>query len=641
MNKEKAYVTLLTTDNYIYYVIGLYESWKATNSKYKLYCAITKNLSKATLKILDTIGMPYFYIDIEPLQPFILRSQKLGMVNKYQQASNKLALFGLTQFGKCIYLDSDMLILKNIDDLFDKPDFSSVKDCAPIHYRPDEYMLGESAFCAGLFVFSPSEMLYKELLKLIDTLPTNIKWNDQNILAYYLNNWMDKTELHLPCEYELNIAGRENVYNTYIDMGGKDTDIKVKHFVTYKNAPYKTVYYLRDSVFAEYVKYYKFINSAITKYNLKLELVHIENLKQSYNVDLVLPYVDNMDPAWQEQFNKYSGTVASNQQTTAKMRFRSQENFFRYFFRSIERNMPWISNIYLIVSGTTQVPSWLDTTKVRIITHEQIIPREFLPTFNSSVIELFLHKIPGLSEHFIYVNDDFYAWSPMTQNDFFNFTANTCKFNLIHETKDPATGHIWWQMCQNNHDLIYGTNKALPYLRLDHEFRPYLRSAWTECFNLHKKDIYASLSQFRADKNLTCYLYSLYLDKTAKREASTLKLGYLDSYANNTKIMKVLTDKNMLCLNDVSSEINIYENTLIRQQFKAKFSKKSIYELNDCKELAVNSSTLVSNSYANTQASFALSAPKKRNLSVQQKVSKPAIRIETHNAHKSNYYLYF
>ena len=88
------------------------------------------------------------------------------------------------------------------------------------------------------------------------------------------------------------------------------------------------------------------------------------------------------------------------------------------------------------------MPSWLDTTKVRIITHEQIIPRKFLPTFNSSVIELFLHKIPGLSEHFIYVNDDFYAWSPMTQNDFFNFTTNTCKFNLIHETKDPATGHI-------------------------------------------------------------------------------------------------------------------------------------------------------------------------------------------------------
>lgn len=173
--KENAFITLLTTDNYIYYVVGLFESWKATKSKYKFYCAITNNLRPNTLKILDKIGMPYFYIDIEPLQPFIKRSQKLGMVNKYQQASNKLALFGLTQFNKCVYLDSDMLVFQNIDELFEKPDFSSVEDCAPVHYRPYEYKLGESAFCAGMFVFSPSTKLYAELLKLIEALPTNIK----------------------------------------------------------------------------------------------------------------------------------------------------------------------------------------------------------------------------------------------------------------------------------------------------------------------------------------------------------------------------------------------------------------------------------------------------------------------------------
>ena len=188
MMKENAYVTLLTTDNYIYYIIGLYESWLKTKSKYKFYCAITDNISKQTLQILDTIGMPYFYIDIEPLQPFIKRSQKLGMVNKYQQASNKLALFGCTQFNKCVYLDSDMLVFHNIDDLFDKPDFSSVEDCAPVKFRPYKYSLGESAFCAGMFVFSPSEKLYNELLTLTMTLPSGIKWNDQNILAYYLRN---------------------------------------------------------------------------------------------------------------------------------------------------------------------------------------------------------------------------------------------------------------------------------------------------------------------------------------------------------------------------------------------------------------------------------------------------------------------
>ena len=68
-----------------------------------------------------------------------------------------------------------MLVFHNIDDLFEKPDFSSVEDCAPVHFRPKEYSLGESAFCAGMFVFSPSNKLYNDLLQLANTLPTNIK----------------------------------------------------------------------------------------------------------------------------------------------------------------------------------------------------------------------------------------------------------------------------------------------------------------------------------------------------------------------------------------------------------------------------------------------------------------------------------
>jgi hypothetical protein len=151
---------------------------------------------------------------------------------------------------------------------------------------------------------------------------------------------MKKPKLHLPCEYEINIAGRENVYNTYLDLGGKDCDIKIKHYVTYKNAPFKDIYYIRDSVYTEYVKYYNFINSVIKKYKLPLELVHVENLKESYNVDLVVPYVDNTDQAWQKAFNKYKYGIEENTQTTAAMRFRSQDNFFRYFFRAIEKNMP-------------------------------------------------------------------------------------------------------------------------------------------------------------------------------------------------------------------------------------------------------------------------------------------------------------
>ena len=151
-------------------------------------------------------------------------------------------------------------------------------------------------------------------------------------------------------------------------------------------------------------------------------------------------------------------------------------------------------------------------------------------------------------------------------------------------------------MCQNNHDLIYNTNKAIPYYRLDHEFRPYLRSQWRACYLENEIKINNSLSQFRSASNYTCYLYSLYLAKNNKRQTSHLKLGYLASNANNNTINKVLTYADMLCVNDTADENNIYQNKLLRQYFKSKFGRKSNFELNDyTDDIKIESKQLVDN----------------------------------------------
>ena len=173
--KEKAYITFLSTDNYIYYILALNESFKNTNSKYKLYCAVTSNVSKFTLNILDTIELPYIVVDNEPIKPLINEMFEHSMVAKYVNALSKLTIFNLTQFEKCVFLDSDLVIFKNIDDLFDKPDWSAVEDCLPVHIRPQKYKLGESSFCSGMFVFSPSVEFYNKLLDSLKTLPKNIK----------------------------------------------------------------------------------------------------------------------------------------------------------------------------------------------------------------------------------------------------------------------------------------------------------------------------------------------------------------------------------------------------------------------------------------------------------------------------------
>lgn len=134
-------------------------------------------------------------------------------------------------------------------------------------------------------------------------------------------------------------------------------------------------------------------------------------------IDLVITWVDGSDPQWQEEKNKYSKEI-KNKESNNSARYRDWDNL-KYVFRSIEKNMPWINNIFLVTCG--QVPSWLNINnpKVKLVFHEQFIPKEYLPTFSSHVIELNLHRIEGLSENFIYFNDDIFAINPLEEKDFF------------------------------------------------------------------------------------------------------------------------------------------------------------------------------------------------------------------------------
>lgn len=93
--------------------------------------------------------------------------------------------------------------------------------------------------------------------------------------------------------------------------------------------------------------------------------------------------------------------------------------YCRYSLRSLEKNAPWIRHIFIVTNG--QVPTWLDTSnpKVSIVTHKEIFKNpKVLPTFSSPSIEMNLHHIRGLSDYFIYFNDDVFLGSPVTPSDF-------------------------------------------------------------------------------------------------------------------------------------------------------------------------------------------------------------------------------
>lgn len=142
--------------------------------------------------------------------------------------------------------------------------------------------------------------------------------------------------------------------------------------------------------------------------------------KQNSKIDIVVTWVDGSDPAWLEEKKKYDGSldIIGGDSSNSSQRYRDW-GLMRYWFRGIEKNMPWINKIFFVTWG--HVPNWLDTTneKLVIVNHRDYIPEKYLPTYNSNVIELNLHRIKELSENFILFNDDFFVIGPTKETMFF------------------------------------------------------------------------------------------------------------------------------------------------------------------------------------------------------------------------------
>ncbi len=134
-----------------------------------------------------------------------------------------------------------------------------------------------------------------------------------------------------------------------------------------------------------------------------------------YPIDFVIPWVDGNDPAWRAEKAKYNPEAGTDSSET---RYRDWDNL-QYWFRGVEKFTPWVNKIHFVTWG--HLPPWLNTAhpKLHIVKHEDYIPAEYLPVFSSHPIELNLHRIVGLCEHFVYFNDDFFVIRPSSPEMFF------------------------------------------------------------------------------------------------------------------------------------------------------------------------------------------------------------------------------
>jgi hypothetical protein len=138
-----------------------------------------------------------------------------------------------------------------------------------------------------------------------------------------------------------------------------------------------------------------------------------------FPVDIVYTWVNHRDPHWQALWQAHVGKLpkAAGEESTSLDRFMNRDELL-YSLRSVARYAPWYRRIFIL--SNCQRPSWLGNhPDVVWVDHREVIPAECLPTFSSHAIETRLHHIPGLADHFLYLNDDVFLLRPTSASDFF------------------------------------------------------------------------------------------------------------------------------------------------------------------------------------------------------------------------------
>ena len=118
------------------------------------------------------------------------------------------------------------------------------------------------------------------------------------------------------------------------------------------------------------------------------------------NIDFVVTWVDNNDSNWRKVKDYYAEQCGMNADMNSDARYRDWE-LMKYWFRAVEKHAPWVNKVYFITES--HVPKWinLDCKKLVHVKHSDYINSKNLPTFNSNVIELNVHNLEELSEHFV------------------------------------------------------------------------------------------------------------------------------------------------------------------------------------------------------------------------------------------------
>ena len=290
-------------------------------------------------------------------------------------------------------------------------------------------------------------------------------------------------------------------------------------------------------------------------------------------IDYVFPFVTTNDSHWKKLFSiNLSGK--ENDFSAGILRFRDN-GLLKFLFRSLEKYLPWINKVHMIVMSDSQVPTWVNKEKVHIIYHSDFIPKQYLPTFSSSLIECFLPFLPLVAEKFIYGNDDLIPCRYLKKKKFFYGDIPCYNINL----RDYTNTRPGDSFRRNAYNIITRKKQEKRVVTTQHSTISYKMSLLKNCFKKYKKEILKSLSKFREEKNVNQYVYSFYqmVEDTILNRYQKIK--FITVRNNNIKYIlnKDFKKIDFICLND-NSQVSSKNWAKIISKFEKLLPEKSKYE---------------------------------------------------------------
>lgn len=223
--------------------------------------------------------------------------------------------------------------------------------------------------------------------------------------------------------------------------------------------------------------------------------------------DLIIPMVFDSDPLWQLDFRRLNRTYHASDFDAARWRSWGTEHLL---VKAIRKFMPWISTIHILLARESQIQDWMWKEDVHVVFHKDFIPKRFLPTFNANTIEMFLHEIPGLSDRFIYGNDDMYPLAYLPPEYFFD-DGKPCQKYI--RCKYPEKPNTFQRFCMNGLNMIaadFGQHFTDTWMVSGHGFSPFLKSTCEKVWELHGEQILSSITADRTPTNYNQYIYGYY-----------------------------------------------------------------------------------------------------------------------------------